>query len=89
MFTPSPKIPELTGLPPPSYSATRWWSQLQGVGEADATFGDVSNLLEEDHISPANASKLLAILEDAPKTRKLKMKLAVTVDCMEPFVKAT
>ena len=34
------------------------------------------------------ASKLRAILEDAPKTRNLKMELAVTVDCMEPFVKA-
>ena len=54
-----------------------------------STFGDVSNLLEEDDISPANASKVRAILEDAPKTRKLKMELAVTVDCMEPFVKAT
>jgi len=53
-----------------------------------STFGDVSNLLKEDDISPANASKLQAILEDAPKTRKLKMELAVTVDCMESFVNA-
>ena len=33
--------------------------------------------------------KLLAILKDPPKCRKLKMELSVTVDAMEPFVKAT
>ena len=91
MFTRSPKARakwrELTGLPPPSYSATRWWSRYEVLAKLMATFGDVSNMLEEDDISPANASKLRAILEDAPKTRKLKMELAVTVDCMEPFVK--
>ena len=53
-----------------------------------STFGDVSNLLEHDDISPANASKLRAILTDASKTRNLKLELAATVDCMEPFVKA-
>ena len=93
MFTRSPKARakwrELTGLPPPSYSATRWWSRYEVLAKLMATFGDVSNMLEEDDISPANASKLRAILEDAPKTRKLKMELAVTVDSMEPFVKAT
>ena len=93
MFTRSPKIRArwraLTGLPPPSYSASRWWSRYEVLAKLMSTFGDVSNLLEEDDISPANASKVRAILEDAPKTRKLKMELAVTVDCMEPFVKAT
>ena len=55
-----------------------------------STFGDVSIfLLEDDDISSANASKLRTILTDASKTRKLKMELAATVDCMEPFVKAT
>ena len=93
MFTRSPKTRArwraLTGLPPPSYSVTRWWSRYEVLAKLMSTFGDVSNLLEEDDISPANASKLRAILEDAPKTRKLKMELAVTVDCMEPVVKAT
>jgi len=78
----------LTGLPPPSYSVTRWWSRYRVLVKLMSTFGDVSNLLKEDDISPANASKLQAILEDAPKTRKLKMELAVTVDCMESFVNA-
>ena len=31
----------------------------------------------------------MAILEDPPKCRKLKMELSVTVDAMEPFVIAT
>ena len=92
MFTRSPKTRArwrvLTGLPPPSYSVTRWWSRYEVLAKPMSTFGDVSNLLEDD-ISPANASKLRAILEDALMTRKLKMELAVTVDCMEPFVKAT
>ena len=52
-------------------------------------FGDVCNLLQDEDISPVNASKLRAILNDDPKTRKLKMELAATVDYMEPFVKAT
>ena len=93
MFTHSPKTRArwraLTGLPPPSYSATRWWSHYEVLAKLMSTFGDVSNLLEDDDISPANASKVRAILEDALKTRKLKMELAVTVDCMELFVKAT
>jgi len=91
MFTRSPKTGArwraLTGLPPPSYSVTRWWSRYEVLVKLMSTFGDVLNLLEEDDISPANASKLRAILEDAPKTKKLKMKLAVTVDCMELFIK--
>jgi len=32
---------------------------------------------------------LKAIFDDNAKTRKLKIELAATVDCMEPFVKAT
>ena len=53
------------------------------------TFNDVSTLLVNEDISPANARKLQSILSDTAKTRKLKMELAATVDCMEPFVKAT
>ena len=53
------------------------------------TFGDVTTLLEDDDISPANAAKLRAILDGNAKTRKLKIQLAATVDCMEPFVKVT
>ena len=37
------------------------------------TFGDFPTLLEDEDISPANASKLQAILSDGAKTKKLKM----------------
>ena len=53
------------------------------------TFVDVTTLIEDDDISPANAAKLRAILGDNAKTRKLKIELAATADCMEPFAKAT
>ena len=35
------------------------------------------------------ASKLIDILDDQPRCRKLKMELAVTIDTMELFVKTT
>ena len=35
------------------------------------------------------SGKLLEILNDPAKARKLKMEIAITVDAMEPFVKAT
>lgn len=93
MFTHSPKTRKrwrsLTGLPPPSYSVTTRWSRYEVLDKLMTTFGDVSPLLEDEDISPANANKLRAILCDSAKTRKLKMELAATVDCMEPFVKAT
>ena len=93
MFSRSPKTRDkwrsLTGLPPPSYSVTRWWSCFEVLAKLLSTFGDVFTLLEDEDISPANANKLRAILSDAAKTRKLKIELAATVDCMEPFVKTT
>ena len=88
MFTRSPKTRErwrsLTGLPPPSYSVTRWWIRYEVLAKLMVTFNDVSTFLENEDISPANARKL-----DTAKARKLKMELTATVDCMEPFVKAT
>ena len=45
--------------------------------------------LENEDLSPSNSSKLCEILNHPAKCRKLKMELAVTVDTMEPFVKAT
>ena len=93
MFTRSPKTHDrwrsLTGLPPPLYSVTRWWSHFEVLAKLLSTFGDVSTLLKDEDISPANTNKIRAVLCDGAKTRKLKMELAATVDCMEPFVKAT
>ena len=38
---------------------------------------------------PATSTKLLQVLDDPAKSRKLKIEIATTVEAMEPFVKAT
>ena len=78
-----------TGLPVPSYSTTRWWSHFEVFDQFLSTFGDVPTFLENEDLAPSNSSKLHEILSHPAKCRKLKMKLAVTVDAMKPFVKAT
>ena len=51
-------------------------------------FGDVEKLLK--NVFPwATSTKFLQVLDDQVKTRKLKIEIAITVDAMEPFVKAT
>ncbi len=45
--------------------------------------------LENDDLPPATSTKLLQVLNDPAKSRKLKIEIATTVDAMEPFVKAT
>lgn len=52
-------------------------------------FGDLSTFLNNDSLPPTSSRKLLDILNDLPKSRKLKTELAITVDSMESFVKAT
>ena len=93
LFSRSPKSRlawrTLTGLPPPSFSNTRWWSRFEVIHQVFKAFGDVTRFLESDHMPPATSSKLLDILNDSAKNRKLKIELAITVDAMEPFVKAT
>lgn len=49
--------------------------------------GDIQPFLENPELIASSATKM--ILEDPPKLRKLQMELAVMVDAMEPFVKAT
>ena len=51
-------------------------------------FGDVEKFLENYDLPPATSTKLLQVLNDPVKTRKLKIEIATTVDAMEPFVKA-
>ena len=53
------------------------------------TFSDVKKFLERDDLLPATYTKILQVLDDPAKTRKLKIEIATTVDAMEPFVKAT
>ena len=92
LFSRSPKTKlawtTMTGLPVPTYSATRWWSKWEVIRHLHDAFGDVPSFLESDDL-PASKSKLLEILNDPPKNRKLQMEIAVTVDAGEPFVKAT
>ena len=78
-----------TQLRTPSYSATRWWSRYEVIGQIHDTFGDVSFFLRGNELPPATTGKLLAILDDPGKCRKLKMELSITVDAMDPFVKST
>ena len=52
------------------------------------TFSDVKKFLERDNLPPTS-TKLLLVLNDPAKTRKLKMEIATTVDAMEPFVNTT
>ena len=52
-------------------------------------FSDVKNFLERDDLPPATSTKLLQVLDDPGKNRKLKIEIDTTVDTMEPFVKAT
>lgn len=51
-------------------------------------FGDVLSFLECEELPPSKI-KLLEILNDPPKNRKLQIELAITVDVGEPLVKAT
>ena len=52
-------------------------------------FEDILTFLTNDELPPTTTRKLLAIVNDVTSLRKLKIELAVTVDSMEPFVKAT
>ena len=53
------------------------------------TFSDVKKFLERDDLPPSTSTKLLQVLDDPAKPRKLKIDIATRVDVMEPFVKAT
>ena len=93
MFSRSPKTrlawATQTGLPSPSYSTTRWWSKFEVIRQIHDTFGDVSSFCESSDLPTASSGKLIEILNDPPKCRKLKIELAITVDSMAPFVRAT
>ena len=78
-----------TGLSTPTYSATRWWSKFEVIHQLHNSFGDVPVFLHGNDLPSATTGKLLKILEDEPTCRKLKMELAIMVDAMELFVKAT
>ena len=93
MFLRSPKTrltwTTQTGLPSPSYSATRWWSKFEVINQVHDTFGDVSSFLNSTDLPSASSGKMIKILNDAAKCRKLKIELAITVDSMATFVCST
>ena len=94
LFSHSPKVrlpwKSRTGFSPPSYSATRWWSRFEVIHQLHNRFGDVSEFLRVNTELPAaTTNKMVGVLDVPSQCRKLKMELAMTVDGMEPFVKAT
>ena len=50
------------------------------------TFSDVKKFSERNSLPPATSTKLLQVLDDPAKTKKLKIKIATTVDAMEPWL---
>ena len=93
MFSRSPKTKlawtSSTGLPSPAYSTTRWWSRFEVLDQAFKAFGDVCSFVNRPDLPPATSTKLREIINDSVKLRKLKIELAITVDSMAPFVRAT
>ena len=92
-FSRSPKARlawnSLTGVPVPSYSDTHWWSKWEVMNHLLKSFYSVSSFLVKTDL-PSSKLKLQEIISDRPKNRKLHMEeLAITIDAMEPFVKAT
>lgn len=60
MFSHSPKTrlkwTTLTGLPPPRYCATRWWSKFEAIHQVHNTFGDIVPFLTDTDL-PATSSE--------------------------------
>ena len=77
-----------TGLKPPSYSPTRWWSKWEVMKHIHDLFGDVKDFFDGEELPPSKA-KFQDILSDDPANRKLQMELAITIDAGESFVKST
>jgi len=76
-----------TGSSLASYSATRWRSKL--CNKYSSCLVIYPTFLSSDGLPHVTSSKLLEILNDSVKIRKLKMELAITIHSMEPFAKAT
>ena len=52
-------------------------------------FSNIEKFLINDDLPLASSTKLLHVLNDPAKTRKLKIEIVTTVNAMELFVKAT
>ena len=93
LFSHSPKSRLLwqtqTGLSAPSFSSTRWWSKFEVIAQIHDAFGDVTTFLQNDDLPSTTVTKMSEILNNPGMCRKFKIELAVTVDAMAAFVKAT
>ena len=93
LFSYSPKSRLLwqtqTGLSAPSFSSTRWWSKFEVIAQIHDAFGDVTTFLQNDDLPSTTVTKMSEILNNPGMCRKFKIELAVTVDAMAAFVKAT
>lgn len=93
MFSCSPKTKLLwatkTGLSSPTYSSTRWWSKFEVIKQVHDMFAFVESFLRNENLGSATSGKMLKTLNNAGSIRKFKIELAMTVDGMMPFVKAT
>ena len=80
-----------TGLHLPLFSPTRWWSKFEVMHHIHNCFEDVNTFLHDGSLKlPVTTTrKMLEILDEEPRCIRLKIELAVTIDGMEPFVKAT
>ena len=79
-----------TGRAMASYSATRWWSKWEIFKQLMLQFGDIELFLNRNaDLGPSSRPKLLAILSDQEKLKRLKLELAAVIDWGEVFVKAT
>ena len=89
LFSRSPKTglawKTKTGLSVPTYSTTQWWSKWKVMKNMHDAFG----LFLQDASLPPTRLKLLEILNDLAKCRKLQIELAITIDADEPLVKST
>ena len=79
-----------TGRAMVSYSATRWWSKWEIFKQLMVQFGDIEPFLNRNaDLGRSSHPKLLAILSDQEKLKRLKLELAAVIDWGEVFVKAT
>lgn len=72
-----------------SHSATRWRSKFEVINQVLNCFGHIPTFVNGEGLPEATARKLQAIINNSQQLAQLKVELAVTVDVMMPFVRAT
>jgi len=78
----------VTGTKWPTYSETRWFSKYDVMEKLAKYFPDLLTVITgiaKKKVSPANSSKLLNLLLDPLKSRKLKIQLSSYVETLFPL----